>query len=375
MQRSGFANAFVRRARMRYLLAAMLLWSMVWARSAFGESTTVLAYGVEAVTSFDIMRNGVPVTSGASTALGSLAFAMETNSGTLVAIAPLGDLAPPAPPVFTSLEATDPGCAVAAWTPSGDPTVVGYVVDYGTQSVGGGEASEYEHSMEVGATGSASVCFLPLGTNYVAVRAKNLAGMLSAHSEERSVLIMHVSVLISRFDARAQPDGVRLEWKIEADEIVRGFRVYRSAAGELQKVLTDLPADATGFVDTEAEPGVAYTYVLAAVKESGEEVRSIPVVVAMEPISFELEPNFPNPFNPQTRIGFALAQPGRAVLAIFDVRGARVTTLVDTHLRPGRYSIDWHGTDAAGLRVASGTYFCLLAASKKRQSRKLVLLK
>ena len=374
MQRSGFANAFVRRARMRIVLAAMLLGPMVWARPALGESTTVLAYGVEAATSFDIMRNGVPVTSGASTALGSLAFAMETTSGTLVAIAPLGDLAPPAPPVFTSLEATEPGCAMAVWTPSGDPTVAGYVVDYGTQSAGGG-ASEYEHSMEVGATGSASVCFLPLGTNYVAVRAKNLAGMLSAYSQERSVVIAHVSVLISRFDARAQPDGVRLEWKIEADEIVRGFRVYRSAAGELQKVLTDLPADATGFVDTEAQPGVAYTYVLGAVKESGEEVRSIPVVVAMAPLSFELEPNFPNPFNPQTRIGFALAEPERAVVAIFDVRGARVTTLVDAHLRPGRYSIDWHGTDAAGLRVASGTYFCLLAAGKKRRSRKLVLLK
>lgn len=372
MQRSGSANAFV---RMRNLLAAMLLFPMVSARPALGEATTVLVCGVEPATSFDIMRDGVPVVSRASTALGSLAFAMETISGTLVAIAPLGNLAPPAPPLFTSLEATEPGCAVAAWMPSGDPTVVGYVVDYGTESVDGGGASEYEHSMEVGATGSASVCFLPMGTNYVAVRAKNLAGMLSAYSEERSVLIVHVAVLISRFDARADADGVRLEWKIEADEIVRGFRVYRSAAGELQKVLADLPANATGFIDAKAEPGVAYTYVLAAVRESGEEVRSIPVVVAMEPLSFELEPNFPNPFNPQTRIGFTLAEPERAVVAIFDVRGARVTTLVDAHLRPGRYSVDWNGTDVAGLRVASGTYFCLLAAGKKRQSRKLVLLK
>src|SRR5262245_26029197 len=263
MQRSGFANAFVRRARMRILLAAMLVLPWVSVPPALGESTTLLACGVEPAKSFDIMRNGVSVTSGASTALGSLAFAMETNSGTLVAIAPLGNLAPPTPPAFTSLEVTEPGCAVAVWMPSGDPTVVGYVVDYGTQSVDGGEASGYEHSMEVGPTGSASVCFLPMGRNYVAVRAKNLAGMLSAYSEERSVLIVHASVLIARFDVRAEPDGVHLEWKIEADETVRGFRVYRSAAGELQKVLTDLPADATGFVDSGAQPGVAYTYVLA----------------------------------------------------------------------------------------------------------------
>ncbi len=372
MQRSAFANGFV---RARLVTAAALLLAGVAARSARGETTTLLACGVEPATSFDILRNGVPALSGASTALGSLAFAMETNSGTLVSSAPLGDLAPPAPPLFTALETAEPGCAVAVWIPSGDPTVVGYVVDYGTQSVKGGGASQYEHSMEVGATGSASVCFLPLGTNYVAVRSKNLAGMLSTYSEERSVVIVIVSVLISRFDARVAPEGVRLEWRIEADEVVRGFRVYRSAAGELQRVLTDLPGDANTFLDKDAQPGVAYTYVLAALKENGEEVRSIPVIVATTPLSFDLEPNFPNPFNPRTRIGFSLPKPERAVVAIFDARGSRVTTLLDTYLHAGRHSIDWNGTDSAGLRVASGTYFCLLTAGKKRQSRKLVLLK
>ena len=250
MQRRALANVFVRRAGTRMVIAATLL-------------VPVMA----------------PVFPGAPTALGSLAFAMETNLG--VAIAPLGDLAPPSPPMFTSIEASDPGCAVATWIPSGDPTVMGYVVDYGTHSVHEGGAPQYEHSMEVGTTGSASVCFLPLGTHYVAVRAKNIAGMLSTHSAERSVVIMHAAVLISRFDARAEADGVRLEWRVAAGEAVRGFRVYRGAAGELQRVLTDLPGEATSFVDAGAVAGVAYTYVLAAVKEKGEEVRSIPVVVAV----------------------------------------------------------------------------------------------
>src|SRR4029434_2593245 len=131
MQRSGSANAFVRRARMRILLAAMLLLLLVSARLSHGESPTVLTWGVEPATSFDSTRGCVPVTSGTPAALGSLAFAMETISGTLVAIAPLGNLAPPTPPLFMSLEATESGCAVAAWMPSSDPTVVGYVVDYG----------------------------------------------------------------------------------------------------------------------------------------------------------------------------------------------------------------------------------------------------
>ncbi len=376
MQRSGFANGYGRRVRAQVsIVAAMSLATIFTPRSSFSSSTTMFACGVAPAASFDIMRDGVLVSSGASTALGSLLFAMDVSSGTLVSIAPLGDLAPPAPPVFTSLLASDAGCAVAVWTPSGDPTVVGYVVDYGSQSVHGGETAQYEHSMEVGATESASVCFLPLGTSYMAVRAKNVAGTLSAYSAERSVLIVIVSVLITRFDARPDEDGVRLQWQILADEAVRGFRVYRSAAGEVQRVLTDLPADATSFVDTDAQPGIAYTYVLAAVKEDGQEVRSIPVVAGIAPLSFDLRPNVPNPFNPTTRIGFSLPEPARAVLTVFDVRGSRVKTVLDASLESGRHHVDWNGTDARGLRVASGTYFYVLAAGSNRLSRKMVLLK
>jgi hypothetical protein len=209
----------------------------------------------------------------------------------------------------------------------------------------------------------------------VAVRAKNVGGLLSAYSAERSVVIVSASVLITRFDARPNEDGVRLQWQIEAGEAVLGFRVYRSAAGEMQRVLTDLPADATLFIDTDVQAGVAYTYVLAAVKEDGQEVRSIPVVAVIDPLSFDLQPNVPNPFNPTTHIGFSLGEPARAVLTVFDVRGSRVKTILDKSLQSGRHHADWNGTDARGLQVASGTYFYVLAAGPNRQSRKMVLLK
>jgi hypothetical protein len=332
-------------------------------------------YGVQPATSYDVIRNGVPISSAASTALGSLAFAMDVSS--LVAIAPVGDLAPPAPPLFTSVETGQPGCAVASWIQSGDPTVIGYVVAYGSQSVAGGEASNYENMIEVGATGTADVCFLPVGRQYFAVRAKNIGGMLSGYSAERSVVIVVVSVLISRFDARPHDDGVHLAWQVEADEIVSGYRVYRGAAGETQRVLNDalLPSDATTFVDVSARSGVAYTYVLAAVKEDGDEVRSIPVVAMMAPLSFDLEPNVPNPFNPSTRIGFTLPEAERAILRVYDVRGAHVATVLDSPLGPGRHHVDWRGVDDAGTPVASGTYFYTLAAGKRTVARKMVLIK
>lgn len=381
MQRIGNASgsfcvrlSWIRRAA---IMGAFGAAAMGCPRPAIAVSTTVLAYGIKPATSYDIIRNGVPVSTGASTALGSLAFAMDVSTGTLVAIAPIGDLAPPAPPLFVSVATAAPGCATASWIPSGDPTVVGYVIGYGSQSVAGGGASNYEYSMEIGATGSVDVCFLGLGRKYFAVRAKNVGGMLSGYSAERSVDIIVVSVLITNFDARAEANGVHISWRIEADEIVQGYRVYRGAAGEMQRVVSDgvLPSSEMSFVDATARPGVSYTYVLAAIKENGDEVLSIPVVVTTPALSFELEHNVPNPFNPSTRIGFTLVEAERAIVRVYDVRGAHVTTLLDSRLNAGRHQVEWNGVDEAGTPVASGTYFYTLAAGKKTESRKMVLVK
>ncbi len=372
MQRT---SCFARAARVfaPVMLASMSIGSP---RPVLGADALVLVCGTKSATSYDIIRNGVPVTTGASTVLGSLLFAMDVSTGTLVSVAPIGDLAPPAPPLFSSVETTTPGCATASWVASGDPTVVGYVVAYGRQSVAGGGATNYEHTMDVPAVASADVCFLEKGIHYFAVRSRNVAGMLSGYSSERSVEILVVTVLISRFDARAQPDGVHLSWRVEADEVVRGYRVYRSSAGDQQRVVADeLPGHADSFIDVTARPGIAYTYVLAAIKANGEEVISIPAIASMMPLTLELEPNVPNPFNPTTQIGFTLPEAESAILRIYDVRGAHVSTVLDARLEPGRHHVEWNGLDDTGNPVASGTYFYTLAAGKQKVSRKMVLVK
>ncbi len=90
-----------------------------------------------------------------------------------------------------------------------------------------------------------------------------------------------------------------------------------------------------------------------------------------------LRQNVPNPFNPSTRIWYAIAKSGRVRIDIFDVRGSRVRTLVDATQRPqpGGYSVTWDGTDSRGLRVASGVYFYRLVAPEYSATRKMVVLK
>jgi hypothetical protein len=90
---------------------------------------------------------------------------------------------------------------------------------------------------------------------------------------------------------------------------------------------------------------------------------------------FSLSQNVPNPFNPLTKIRFTVPQDGPVNLAVYDVAGRRIKTLVDGHCRADFYSVTWDGTNDNGSRVASGVYFYCLTAGKHSMSRKLVLLR
>jgi len=88
-----------------------------------------------------------------------------------------------------------------------------------------------------------------------------------------------------------------------------------------------------------------------------------------------LQPNYPNPFNPRTRIDFTMPEPGRVEIAVFDVLGRRVNTLIESVLPAGRHSVVWEGTDLSGDRVASGVYFYRMITPLTNETRKMVLLK
>lgn len=90
---------------------------------------------------------------------------------------------------------------------------------------------------------------------------------------------------------------------------------------------------------------------------------------------FQLEQNFPNPFNPVTTIMFSLPEKGDIHLAIFDVSGRLVKTLHDGVMDAGKYKATWDGRSDAGRVVSSGVYFCKLVTADKVAETKMVLLK
>ncbi len=93
------------------------------------------------------------------------------------------------------------------------------------------------------------------------------------------------------------------------------------------------------------------------------------------PETYSLSQNYPNPFNANTRIEFALREPGNVRLDIFNILGQKVATPVNEYLTAGLKRVDWDGTDETGQAVASGMYFYRLSAGNFTEMKKMVLMK
>ena len=86
--------------------------------------------------------------------------------------------------------------------------------------------------------------------------------------------------------------------------------------------------------------------------------------------SFNLYPNYPNPFNPSTTISFTLSNASRVSLLIYDIHGRKVESLIEGIQPAGSHSIEWNASN-----LASGVYFYRLTADEFIQTRKMILIK
>jgi hypothetical protein len=106
----------------------------------------------------------------------------------------------------------------------------------------------------------------------------------------------------------------------------------------------------------------------AAAKPVGEE--------DVQPASFKLLPNYPNPFNQQTTIPYTLAERSQVRLVIYNALGQVVRTLVEDTQEAGDQEVVWDGQDQAGQEVASGVYVCRLeVVGKYAETRRMSLVR
>jgi len=85
--------------------------------------------------------------------------------------------------------------------------------------------------------------------------------------------------------------------------------------------------------------------------------------------------NYPNPFNPSTKISYTLPERGLVSLSIIDMLGRTVVTLVDGEKEKGIHAVDWSGKDENGNTLVSGMYIARLRVGELMKNTKMILLK
>jgi hypothetical protein len=88
------------------------------------------------------------------------------------------------------------------------------------------------------------------------------------------------------------------------------------------------------------------------------------------PSQYSLSSNFPNPFNPETEIEYALPEVSWVTLKVYNILGQVVEVLVDSEQRAGYHEIQWNGEG-----VSSGVYFYRLTAGEFTDTKRMVLMK
>ena len=166
---------------------------------------------------------------------------------------------------------------------------------------------------------------------------------------------------------------VACDWKkYKMEGSVEGTTDDRGIAVLTTRLINDLYAPFCFTVTDVSVPGAIYDPQLNLVTHACE---SGWVWKGNEPADdlpdeFSLGQNYPNPFNPSTEITFALPSPTHVRLGVYNIRGQKVTSLVDRYLGAGSHTVTWDGTG-----LASGIYIYRISTEENTVSRKMLLLK
>ena len=129
----------------------------------------------------------------------------------------------------------------------------------------------------------------------------------------------------------------------------RVFRTYRYAP------------EYPGFIGKDLTPGDPIEIIISSIEESSND---------LIPTEFKIFLSFPNPFNPSTKIKYALPTNAFVNLTVYDVLGKTVTTLVNEQKPAGNYEIIFDASE-----IPSGVYFYRQATNDFISTKKMILVK
>ncbi len=193
-----------------------------------------------------------------------------------------------------------------------------------------------------------------------------------------------LSVLLEDFSAEAVDAGIRVQWRVSADEplvgcyLYRGLQAERARAGLISNGLLT-GGDFFTFEDDlrDVEMADSLYYWLQALTISGEAYEFGPVMAIPPPQTDQVRlwPNWPNPFSTHTTLRYQLPVGQAVSLGIYALTGQLVRALFAGRQSAGNHQTDWDGRDAVGRPVAPGVYICRLQTERELVTRRVALLR
>ncbi|MGB2869679.1 MAG: T9SS type A sorting domain-containing protein [Bacteroidota bacterium] len=195
-----------------------------------------------------------------------------------------------------------------------------------------------------------------------------------------SIAAVPLPVQLVSFSVIANRLSSQLSWSTATETNNYGFDIERRIVGSADWTKVGFVAGAGTstakrdytYEDGNLAPG-RYAYRIKQVDQDGTFKYSSAAEVEIGIVSkeFRLDSNYPNPFNPSTKIDFSLAKDGRASLKVYNVIGQQVATLFDGVAEAGKlYQTRF---DAASL--PTGIYFARLESDGQRQMKKMLFVK
>jgi Secretion system C-terminal sorting domain len=186
-----------------------------------------------------------------------------------------------------------------------------------------------------------------------------------------------IPVELVSFNASLISDAVELSWMTATETNNQGFEIERMVAGGSFEQIgyvagfgTTTEPQSYSYVDSKLNAG-SYTYRLKQIDFDGTFEYSNEINVEVEiPLQYALEQNYPNPFNPSTKISYSIPEDGFVKLAVYNLLGEEVATVVNSFQKADRYEVNFN---ASGL--SSGVYVYKIESANYTASKKLVLMK
>ena len=198
-------------------------------------------------------------------------------------------------------------------------------------------------------------------------------------------------VSVVSFSAVVQGQSVKLEWITETEQDNLGFILERKKTGGVYEMIASYQTDDAlkgqgtcsnrteySFTDSDVLPGKTYAYRLSDVDFAGKinVIDALNITVESLIEATVLDKPYPNPFNPQTKITYKLAEDVKVSLTVVDLMGRTVARILDNRFQKGgSYSYFWNGKDDLGRLSPSGVYVLVLNAGMVTKAQKVMLVR